>query len=238
MKALKILSILSLLALTQAFGAITNSKHDLQFASTGATNVKVVSGGIQEICVFCHTPHAANTAFAGAPLWNKASPTETYTMYGTTIAGTTAETAPANSSKACLSCHDGASAINSIVNAPGSGLAGAAAEMSGGFAKMNGGTDGVAYVMPAGATNLGTDLQNDHPVSITYTAGKASLKATTTALGAGWTTADGLDKVSSLLRAGFVECASCHDPHLGENTTFLRSGTNVGSKLCLGCHDK
>ncbi len=81
-------------------------------------------------------------------------------------------------------------------------------------------------------------IQNDHPVSITYNAGKASLKPVATALGSGWTTADGLDLVSSLLRDGFVECASCHDPHLGENPTFLRSDTNTGSKLCLGCHDK
>ncbi len=236
MKALKILAIVSLLAMTQAFSAITGSKHDLQF-SAGNT-VSAVNGGIQEICVFCHTPHAANTAFDGAPLWNKASNAETYTMYGATIAGTSTAAAPANSSKACLSCHDGASAINSIVNAPGSGLGGDAAAMSGGLAKMVGGSDGVDFLMPAGATNLGTDLSNDHPVSITYTAGKASLKATGTDLGTGWTTASGDNDIASLLRGGFVECASCHDPHLGENTTFLRSGTNVGSKLCIGCHDK
>lgn len=34
----------------------------------------------------------------------------------------------------------------------------------------------------------------------------------------------------------FVECASCHDPH-SNNTTFLRI-VNVGSAVCLTCHNK
>lgn len=39
----------------------------------------------------------------------------------------------------------------------------------------------------------------------------------------------------------FVECASCHDPHVedsaGSNPTFLRIA-NTGSQVCLACHDK
>ena len=44
----------------------------------------------------------------------------------------------------------------------------------------------------------------------------------------------------------FVECGSCHDPHL-ETTTFLRidpafnpdgNESNSGSRVCLACHDK
>jgi hypothetical protein len=42
----------------------------------------------------------------------------------------------------------------------------------------------------------------------------------------------------------FVECGSCHDPHL-ETTTFLRidpasngGASNNGSKVCLTCHNK
>lgn len=39
----------------------------------------------------------------------------------------------------------------------------------------------------------------------------------------------------------FVECASCHDPHVedvaGSNPTFLRIA-NTGSAVCLACHDK
>ncbi len=35
----------------------------------------------------------------------------------------------------------------------------------------------------------------------------------------------------------YVECASCHDPHVDENPTFLRVDP-VGSALCLTCHNK
>ena len=43
----------------------------------------------------------------------------------------------------------------------------------------------------------------------------------------------------------FVECGSCHDPHM-ETTTFLRmpgtvdntTESNLGSQVCLACHTK
>ena len=46
---------------------ILNSKHDLGGA---------IAGGTDEVCVFCHTPHGANTS-ASAPLWNKGVTTTT-----------------------------------------------------------------------------------------------------------------------------------------------------------------
>ncbi|MDQ1264706.1 MAG: hypothetical protein QG559_1707, partial [Campylobacterota bacterium] len=96
-------------------GSISGSPHDL----SGNTNLASSTADNGEICVYCHTPHAANTAFTGAPLWNKATPSGTFTMYGSTIAGTATDATPNSPSLACLSCHDGASAIDSIVNAPG-----------------------------------------------------------------------------------------------------------------------
>ncbi len=35
----------------------------------------------------------------------------------------------------------------------------------------------------------------------------------------------------------YVECASCHDPHVDYNPTFLRIDP-VGSQVCLTCHNK
>ncbi|MBI4655076.1 MAG: cytochrome c3 family protein [Nitrospirae bacterium] len=215
-------------------GGVADTKHNLSPSGTGTIHA---TGTQQngEICVWCHAPHFANTDFAGAPLWNKATPSASYIMYATTIAGTTPDTSPAGITKACLSCHDGVSAINSIVNAAGSG-----GVVTGGTNVAFGATAaGTAYVMPAGASNLGTNLADDHPVSIVYTAGKASLKATTTGFGTG--------TIASLLRGGKVECSSCHDPHVasgdttGQGTTagalFLRL-SNSGSALCLSCHGK
>ena len=232
-------------------GVIAGSPHDLSGTTTGA----VGSDDNGEVCVYCHTPHAANSEFDGAPLWNKAATagTVTYRMYGataadtqgTTISGTLVGDATGNLSSpslACLSCHDGVSAIDSIVNAPGSGMGSLSA----------GGTLITAIATPFGG-NIGdgdnavadVDMANDHPVSVAYTAGKASLRATgdtlATASGTAWV---GATLVSDLLRNGLVECSSCHDPHNGyaaqgvdAQVNYLRT-TNAGSALCIGCHNK
>ena len=225
---------IALLSAGAALAGISLTKHNLSSTGTGTIKASVGQQN-NEICVYCHTPHFANTGFTGAPLWNKATPSAVYTMYGTTIAGTTPDATPAGITKACLSCHDGVSAINSIVNAAGSG-----GVVSGGTNVAFGATlAGTAYLMPAGASNVGTSLADDHPVSITYTAGKASLVATTTVFGTA--------TIAALLRSGKVECSSCHDPHTasgdttGQGTTasilFLRL-SNAGSALCLSCHGK
>jgi len=212
---------------------ITTTKHNL--SPTGTNSIKANAGELnEEICAYCHTPHGASSSFSGAPLWNKGDMTAGgFTLYGTTIAGTTVD-GDANGinaqSMACLSCHDGVSAINSIVNAPGSGgyvATGASVTFQGSTAD---------FTMPAGITQIGRDLSNDHPVSITYNEGRASLKATTTAL-TSWV---GASTIADLLRGAGndkVECGSCHDPHTSVNQTFLRTD-NTGSALCLGCHDK
>ena len=245
----KILIAASILFITSALsasdwvvdGVIAGSPHDLS-GTVGADN--------GEVCVYCHTPHAANSAFDGAPLWNKAATAggTSYRMYGATaintqgatIAGTLVGDAAGDLSSpslACLSCHDGVSAIDSIVNAPGSGMNSVA------------GTTLITTLLYGGDIGAGSvgdvDMANDHPVSVPYTAGKASLRNTTdnlaTASGTDWV---GATTVADLLRNGNVECSSCHDPHNGYATqgtdpqvNFLRT-TNAGSSLCIGFHNK
>ncbi len=173
------------------------------------------------VCVFCHTPHAANNDMIYAPLWNKPIPTTAFTMYGTTIAGTATADAPSMVSLACLSCHDGTSAINSVINAPGSG-------MGPGFVGTAAYLDGVFAIGKDGLTN-------DHPVSIDYITGRAGLYDPTTPLvGEGW---GAYTTINDMLRNGKVECGSCHDPHNADHGSFLRN-SNTGSALCLTCHDK
>lgn len=225
---------IALLGAGAALAGITATKHNL--SSTGTGTVKASAGQQNdEICVWCHTPHFANTGFTGAPLWNKATPSGTYTMYGTTIAGTTPDATPNGVTKACLSCHDGVNAINSLVNQAGAGgVVAAGTNVAFGLTPL-----GTAVLMTGTATKIGQTLADDHPVSILYTAGKASLKATTTVFGTA--------TLAALLRSGKVECSSCHDPHTasgdttGQGTTagalFLRL-SNAGSALCLSCHGK
>ena len=229
-------------------GKISGTPHDLS-AVTGMGNSDNDNG---EICVYCHTPHAANNAFSGAPLWNKAASSATsYLMYGASATGTAGVTIAGTAvgdangtlsspSLACLSCHDGVSAVDSILNAPGSGMGTDAGD-----------TDISTFAYGGnigGGTNV--DMANDHPVSVAYTPGRASLKPVDTVL-TNWVGANDLSAtsgyISELLRNGNVECSSCHDPHNGyanqsgdadnPQVNYLRH-TNAASALCLGCHDK
>lgn len=239
---IKLMIAASMFGVSSAFaGSISGSPHDLS-AVAGLSSSGLDNG---EICVYCHTPHAANSAFSGAPLWNKATPSGTFTMYGSTIAGTATDAIPASPSLACLSCHDGVSSIDSIVNAPGSASGalsvGTKNIVSGLTVKYGGNIGGDPGVATAG----NPILSNDHPVSIVYAEGKAGLRPTATVLTTVTTTAwVGATTIANLLRNTRVECGSCHDPHNGGNTqgtstevNFLRH-TNQASKLCLGCHNK
>ncbi|MCK4974471.1 MAG: hypothetical protein KAR81_04400 [Sulfurimonas sp.] len=190
-----------------------------------------------ETCVYCHTPHGANSDYAPAPLWNKPSTVTAFTMYGATgtgesgitLAKTSTDISPSGSSLACLSCHDGVSAMNSVVNAPGSGNYNPAGSYIGTNPPLPATMVGVPYK----AIGMNGTLTDDHPISIEYIPGRASLKP----LNAPLTNFFGSSVVSDLLKQGKVQCTSCHDPHGTPYNTYLRNG-NTGSTLCFGCHEK
>ena len=146
---------------------IKDTKHNLGSSGTGTNKFS----GTAEICVFCHTPHGADTS-AAVPLWNRALPTTTFTTYDSL--GTSSldgKTAPVGSvSIACLSCHDGATSMSTVINQPGSGgYVSTGSAMTGTWSGANqlNGTLGVTGQI----TNIGTDLKNDHPVGIQYGGG-------------------------------------------------------------------
>jgi hypothetical protein len=160
--------------------SIADSWHNLGAGnSTGGTP----NGGTEanhsnqtgEICVFCHTPHGGDTG-AAVPLWNRnLGDPATYTRYsqagGTGTTTFDAQEADVGSvSIACLSCHDGTQALDSMLNAPGSG------NQWPGTSTMTGtdidGTTG--RLDPTIIQNLGTDLSNDHPISMQYAGGGIS----------------------------------------------------------------
>jgi predicted CXXCH cytochrome family protein len=157
-----------MLASAPASAQITNTKHNLG-TTAGGTGVNQFSG-TAEICVFCHTPHGADTS-AAVPLWNRTLPAPasftTYDSLGTsTLDG---KTAPVGSvSIACLSCHDGVTSMSAVINAPGSGTTGDSTWTSGVWSGANqvGGK-----IAPGLITNIGTDLRNDHPIGIQYGGG-------------------------------------------------------------------
>jgi hypothetical protein len=159
--------------------SIFDSYHNL-----GSTNIRTSTpnGGspsnksldTAEICVFCHTPHGGDNT-AAVPIWNRkleADPT-VYTRYSDLGTSTfDATEAPIGSvTIACLSCHDGTQAIDSVINAPGSG----GFNPDGARIGTMEGDDQVNGTLAGGIVqNLGQDLSNDHPVSMQYAGGGIS----------------------------------------------------------------
>lgn len=149
---------------------ISTTKHNL---GSGGTGVNKFSG-TAEICVFCHTPHGADTA-AAVPLWNRTLPAaSTFTTYDSLGTSTLdGKVAPVGSvSIACLSCHDGATSMSAVINAPGSGTGGDAAWVAGTWTGANQ-VGGV--LLSTAITNIGKDLKNDHPIGIQYGGGGLSV---------------------------------------------------------------
>lgn len=161
----------------QALAGIASTKHNLGSTGTGVNKFD----GTGEICVFCHTPHGADTS-ASVPLWNRAlvAPASytTYNSLGTSSLD--GATAPVGSvSLACLSCHDGTQAMNVMINAPGSGGYNAAgAPLAGTWTGLN---QTLGKISAGLITNIGQDLTNDHPVGIQYGGGMPSGGAYTAA---------------------------------------------------------
>jgi hypothetical protein len=136
-----------------ASAGIVGSKHDLSTAGAAQG-----TGTGDKVCVFCHTPHGSDIS-APVPLWNKILGTPgSYTQYSTLQLPTfdSAEAPVGSVSLACLSCHDGTQAMDVVINAPGPGL---------------GTPGGGRFMTTTPVPVLGTDLTNDHPISIQYAGG-------------------------------------------------------------------
>jgi predicted CXXCH cytochrome family protein len=161
-----------------------------------------------EICKFCHTPHNATPV---QPLWNRNASSATYTLYtSSTLNASVGQ--PDGTSILCLSCHDGTIALGSIVN-PSTTI-----------------SFGSVTTMPAGKTNLGTNLSDDHPISFVYNSALAiadgQLKDTSAIV-----------RPVSLDKNGKMQCTSCHDAHDNSYSKFLVA-TTQGSALCFSCHNR
>ena len=210
-----ILSVLTASAVNA--GTIVGTAHDM--------SAQGFSDG--QICIVCHTPHNADTTVTEAPLWNHEITAVTFAMYTSPTLDATQDAQPGGSSKLCLSCHDGVTAIDSF-----------------------GGNSGSIIMTGSAAVGSSSNLTDDHPISILYDAvlsatdpGLYNPDTQTVIIG------EGGDKtrtgtITELLTPDTkVQCSSCHDVHnnfVGPNASDqpLLLVSKAGSKICLTCHNK
>lgn len=179
------------------------SPHNLSAGGPGT--IKAVSE--DQVCIFCHTPHNATPV---QPLWNRGLSISSYLVY-TSRSMDAVPGQPTGSSKLCLSCHDGTIALGAIGTSP------VPVAMTGGVTTM-----------PAGHSNIGTDLRDDHPISFRFDTALSSrdlrLKNPT-----------GLPGSLKLDANSELQCTTCHDAHNNANGKFLTM-SNASSQMCVSCH--
>jgi predicted CXXCH cytochrome family protein len=237
--------VVGVVGLTQPAQAasIENTKHNLGTNGTGSNHT---TGATTEICVFCHTPHAADVTTAGAPLWNKRLATgASYTMYVPTDSLDGEQIADiAGVSLPCLSCHDGTQAMDNIINAPGSG----------GYTADGGGADGLGWTWTGARVDAtgkltgiavlqdgANSLKNDHPIGIQYCGGGLSYGAG--AVVGTCADADFATPEAAVIGTGtrmWVDTGTSGSRQKTDLFLFNRTFTTAGagpSVECASCHD-
>ncbi|SDL22274.1 hypothetical protein SAMN05660860_00076 [Geoalkalibacter ferrihydriticus] len=233
---------------------VANTVHNLSTSSEWY----YVADEEDQVCIFCHTPHGGSL---DGPLWNRALPgAMEFTHYTTatldSVAGG-ATRALSDESLLCMSCHDGAMAVNHVLR-PSSGSAG--------NPTMNSGQTDVALVWlgPVIAGRIGgafgedgmlteetRNLTDDHPISFSYDAVRTAYQS----VGRGNQLHSAVEAATAGVRfygaGNRVECGSCHDPHVNYDSTIPWDDPtadekyrpflimpNTGSAMCLACHNK
>ena len=221
-----------------AMERILGSKHDLTSLNERA-GFEAMEGlafsDYGNACIYCHLPPEEEEAAARPGQiegWNRIRPiTANYNLYNSPSFDSTTSR-PNDISLLCLSCHDGSMAVDRVVHTPKAWNSGddmslhmrlSATDDLNSCGKCHDGS--VAHDITQKA--LGTDLRDDHPISIRYAGLDMDI--------AGFKTADspwGFDNGVKLFE-GNIECATCHDIHNPESRMLLRTD---GEKLCTTCH--
>ncbi len=200
------LAMVAVVALAAAGQPVTSPANKHNLSTSGPGPVRATS--VDQICVFCHTPHNANPA---TPLWNQALPSGvTYTSYSSsTLAATVG--LPTGSSKLCLSCHDGTVAIGNTVTR--------------GQITMTG-VDGQGRL--TGNSVLGLNLADDHPFSFAPVTGSQIVNPPA---------GDKVElDASGMLQCR--SCHDPHRQDADSVVKKFLVKSNSSSALCVTCHQK
>lgn len=245
MKNLILIATLMLPAAAFAQAGIRNSDHDLSNSSTAA--LKNQSGAANQICIYCHTPHKAQSTEL---LWNHTATLQTTWTWGLDLDGaaltktTTGTNLPStlrSASKRCLGCHDGSVALGDVSNA-GDGAAGVIA----GLAGITNFTDGDGKLADlTHQVGVSGAMGGNHPVSIPY-AGQSGYNGLNSSVPAAWIGANVVGGYYDAVTAGCTSttgvCTSAPASD-GRNGSLINlipnvvgASTNVGIE-CSSCHE-
>ena len=237
---------------------ISGSFHDIGYL--GAVYGNYVQDDYQRTCIYCHTPHNAQSFSSEmAPLWNRAASSVNLTPYSWA--------APANlsipynadplvgPSRLCMSCHDGVTAVDShgpyVGTAQGELVGSSVLNSPGRF------IDNLSITHPIGF--LYQDAVNARPGELVdpsnyfidrVPSGAAAMTAKTRErVASNYTYLT--KKISDTLYGGYITCASCHDAHNTYNVmndpslsnpsftpNYFVWATEQNSAMCLSCHIK
>lgn len=264
-KLVTLLTAVAALALAGGAGAVTVSDYPAGTAANGIGGSRHNLGNLgkviratatSEICVFCHTPHHTNTAYNMKPLWNRSSAAPTaFTAYGTTLGGTTINNTDIGSTTlACLSCHDGVTTFDNLVNAPGkSGVTAGGADRNWDFAMpfaeapltatgydhftISGFSCNLCHnAQQISRLSIDRDLSNDHPVSVTYDAAKGGLRATNTVIASIDLTTDLAASAGTAFGGNLAQNRWAVKGYIS-NTATIADILRDGKVECSSCHD-
>jgi hypothetical protein len=269
------------------FALVKGGKHDLSLGGGGGDGRP---GGAflmktSQVCIFCHTPHNANSDVRGDTkidigsntydigtgnrilLWNRAlanlGAAASYSAYKSSSMNASMSQVRIYS-LLCLSCHDGVSAMNVLLNQPIKALFDSNGNVDPTGDTQMGNKDlginiGERDDISSGADNEVINLSNDHPVSIDYTTSLATADDGLVPPTSFVNSTDGVVYQDSsvignsigLIRLfpsvvtgenTSIECSTCHDIHATPldslGTVPFLAVSNKGSAMCLACHRK
>lgn len=226
----------------ESTNTILGTKHDftgLNKRAGVAAMTGVAFSDYGSSCVYCHIPPeqegADPTPFGGIEGWNRFVPAteHSYDLYNSRTLENKVYT-PSPISLLCLSCHDGTMGVDMTVFRPNGWRSSEDAAM---HLRINGDNNmmncakchngRVAHNIAI--KHIGTDLTNDHPISMRY-AGLSDKDLDFNQPDGPYGFNNGVKLYDER-----VECASCHNVHNPDVEVLLRDRAD---RLCETCHIK
>ncbi len=186
-----------------------------------------------QICVFCHTPHRASS---DGPLWNRRDTSKTFKHFSSptlaiddpSVKSVSDYGQPNGSSRLCLSCHDGVTALGAVFTTPGR-----VTSVNIPF------TDVKSGITSSNMTLSHETYSSHHPVSFRYNAALRTILTTT--YGRTEYRYSPTTNEVKLDRQERMQCNTCHNPHQDQSdspdpaTPFWVSKSYA--EVCVTCHD-